>query len=73
MVSNIIALISSLLQYSFISTTADYGPTLSFSSKSDSAREDGVFNTFLLVFSLFGLFLLQETMLLAPDLAGGLS
>lgn len=73
MVSNIIALISSLLQYSSILTTADYGPTLSFSSKSDSARESGVFKTFLLGLFLFGLFLLEETLLLAPDLAGGLS
>jgi len=56
-----------------MSTTADYGPTLSFSSKSDSARESGVLTNFLLVFSLFGFFLLDDTLLVAPDLAGGLS
>ena len=50
---------------------SDYGPTLSFSSKSDSASDEGVFTTFffdfyLEPFLLVGLFIL----LVRPDLGG---
>ena len=54
MVSLIKTLISSLLQYCPISMISDYGPTLWFSSKSDSASDDGVLTIFFRVLYLGG-------------------